>query len=385
MSKKKKNKINNNAAALQVKKAERERIDAEKRKNNIIITFVMAVCGVCALAAIFYLVFHKEHSAHDTVVFTVGDEKVRKDEVNFCILQNVINLQIDEEKLSVSLEDMQSVKAENADEYYKNEILEMMTEYKVEYITAVKQGLTLTEDEKNQVRTDVTKYLSTVNSRVLNELGITKDCIMNVYEQRFLANKLVEKTLAEIDVDENDIDKRYATIYVMLFPKVETTDDGDYVREEDGKTPVMLSEDEILEQKNNAYAAYKELTDDGTDVNGVAQKYGVEIFSGEQSNMIDSFDEPFSDYAKELKEGEYSQVIDTSSCYAIVKMIDENNEQITEQIMETYRSDVKQEELETIKDGWYDELSVSKEPEPVYNVWSKITFYDFVKYINNEE
>ena len=360
-------------------------IENRKSDRKYMVILIAAVLFLAVLTAVLIAIFAKEKSAYNTVVFKVADEKVRMDEVNFLMLQNAINLNIDEDTLNKSETKLQALGYDSADEYYKNEILTLIMDYKVEYLTAKQQGMTLSDEDKDKVRKDVTDYLSGINARVLNELGLTKERIIEIYEQRYLAGKLADKTKEEIDVDDGDVDKRFATIYVMLFPKVKTTQDGDYVREEDGETPVMLSDEEMEKQKENAYAAYKELTEDGAMVEDVVKKYGIEAFSEEESNLIESFGGPFSKYAKELKEGEYSPVIDESSFYGIVKMVKENNEQISEQILTQYADDVKEDGLKEMLYKWYEELGVSGGPKFVGNSWDKVSFYDFVKYVGDDE
>ena len=185
------------------------------------------------------------------------------------------------------------------------------------------------------------------------------------------------------DVDKEN--QQFVSIYALLFPKVEMDDAGDVVTGEDGVTPVMLSDEEIEKRKEDADAAYKELTEEDADIQEVAKKYGVDIYSGLQSNMIESLDEPFATYAKELSEGEYSPVIDESSFYGIVKMVKENNEQISEQILTQYADDVKEDGLKEMLYKWYEELGVSGGPKFVGNSWDKVSFYDFVKYVGDDE
>lgn len=381
MSKKKKKKhvkINTQDRVI-----ERE-LEKKDKKGQIIITAIVSVCALIAIVIGLVALFHMEHSAYDTVVFKVGEEKVRKDEINFLMLQNAVDLGISEDKLNITLGQYVSLDVDSADEYYKNEIAKMIMDYKVECLIAKKQGISLSKDEEDAARKDSTRYLSIINARVLNEIGVTRDRVIDIYEQRSLANKLLEETKKEIHVEDADIDKRFATVYIMLFPKVETTDDGDYVREEDGETPIMLSDEEINKQKENAYAAYKELTEEGADIEELAKKYNVEAFSGMEYNLVDSFADPFPDYIKKLKEGEYSEVIDGSSFYGIVKMVSENNEEISNQIMKQYNEDMVKEELEKRVDGWYEELGISKDPVFVGSAWDKITFYDFTKYVSTD-
>lgn len=371
MSKKKK-KRQKNVDELNNRKEERKKQEHAKRRKDIINTSVVAVLGLLVVTAALVFIIKRERSAYDTVVFKVGDEAVRKDEINLCMFQNVTDLGINESMLSEKASD-----GTEAADYYKKEILDVIMDYKVESMIAKKQGISLSENEKQTVRTDAIDYTGKINARILNELGITRDRIIEIYEQRYLAHKLEDTVQYEGTVE----DQKFVTIYLMLFPKVVTDDNGDFETEEDGVTPVMLSDEDISRQKDNADAAYKELAEEDADPDAVAEKYGVTMFSGQKSNLADSFDEPFSKYANELSEGEISPVIDIESCYAIVKMIKSNNEEMAAQIMVVYQNDMKSEALEEQKKEWYKEAGISGEPQYVGDAWNKMSLYDFVKYI----
>lgn len=343
--------------------------DKSKIKENILTGIVVLIMLAVAVFGLWKLSGESEKPAN-TLVFTVGTEEVYLDEVNLCVLQNMLSL-------GIAAEDMQNTTAEDgtgAADHYKQAILELIMDYKVAYMVAKEQGLSLTEEEKEQVRLDVVGYLGEVDARLLNAWGIEQERIEEVYMQRYLAHKLEETVTGEIQVD----DQNYCTIYLMLFPKIEMLEDGNYATLEDGETPIMLSDEEIKQAKENADNAWKELQE-GADVVEIAEKYNVQSFSGEESNLADSFDEPFKQYTKSLKENEYSPVLETESCYAIVKMVKENNAEIAEQILSYYKEDLKKEALEEQRTTWYEEMGIGQ--EPVYNgkIWDKLSLYDYVQ------
>ena len=73
--------------------------------------------------------------------------------------------------------------------------------------------------------------------------------------------------------------------------------------------------------------------------------------------------------------------METASCYGILKMITENNEEIAEQIMGYYKSDLEQETIEENKTKWYEEAGAGSGAEFVGSTWENISLYDFVKYV----
>lgn len=352
---------------------EQKNSEEQKRRRDIIST-VVAVVVILALVAVGLWVLSGEgNKPSDKLVFTVGEEEVYLDEVNFCILQNVVNLGITTDML----DNTKANDGSSAAEYYKQEILELITDYKVEYITAKKQGLVITEEEENSVRSDAVQFMGMIHGSVLSRLGITQDMVIEVYRQRYLAKKLEDTVTEDLETEEQN----FCTMYMMLFPKVEMEENGDYKRQDDGETPIMLSEEDIEKRKQDADAAYQELID-GAEHETVADKYGVAAYSGEESNLSGSFGEPFSQYAESLKDGEYSPVLETESCYAILKMLTANNEEFAEQILSYYNADVEKEKIEEEKKRWYEEAEIDG-PQFKGNIWKDVSLYDFTQYVED--
>lgn len=344
-----------------------------KEKNKLLDYIITVVVIILVLAVAFFGLWKlsgEDKKPSKILVFTIGTEKVYQDEVNLCIIQNTIDLGVTAEHLNSATADDGTVAAD----YYKQQILDMIMDYKLEYIIAKEQGIALTEEEEKEVLLDVVEYMSRVDARVLNQWGITQELIEEVYTQRYLAYKLEESVTKDVSTD----DLTYCTIYLMLFPKVEMTEDGNYATQEDGETPIMLSEEDILQRKEDAEHALEELKE-GADVAEVAKKYKVEKYSGEESNTPESFGEPFSEYATTLKEGEYSPLIEVESCYAIMKMMTVNNEKLADEIRKYYQSDLEGEALEEKRAEWRQQLGIEKEPVFEGQTWEKISLYDYVQ------
>lgn len=368
---KKKQKKTENKNDLQERKEKRLAAERAKKRREWIVTAVTVIAALTVLGLILWKVSGAADEPSRTKAFRVGEDMVYMDEVNLCILQNVVNLGIGTEALSATADDGKS-----ADEYYKQEIMDMIIAYKVKAKVAGQRGIALSEEEEASVQGDAATYLGSVNGSVLRELGITSDLIADVYKQRYLAHKLEETVTSELEIDE----VTYCTMYMLLFPKVEMDESGDYVRDGDSEAPVMLSAEEIEKRKADADAAYKELQE-GADIEEIAKKYEVDAYSGEQKNTPESFGETFSEYANKLEKGEYSPVLDTASCYAVLKMIEPNNEEMAKQIEGYYRTDMEKQVIEENKTKWYEEAGVSEEMPWKSGAWDKVTLYDFVKYV----
>lgn len=342
-----------------------------KKWKKYLIMAGLITAGIIILAVLLWKVLKTENDPAKKVVFRIGNEAVYLDEVNFCILQNVINSGITADML-----DKTEQNGNSADDSYKNAILQMIVDYKVEAMVAKQRGITLSDEETEAVRNDTIEYMQTVNGHTLKQLGITQDRIAEIYTDRYLACALEETVTKDIAVE----DQNYCTIYILLFPKLQMDENGDYLTQENGETPIMLSEEEIKQKKADADAAYQELLD-GADIEETAKKYGVEAVSEEESNLADSFGEPFCEYTKTLKENEYSPVLETESCYAIIKMLQFNNEELANQILQYYRLDLEEEAINENKSKWYEEAGADGEVEFAGRTWDSISLYDFVQYV----
>lgn len=355
-------------AKAQKRKLE-EQQQAKKKRENVITVVVVLAVSVIAFWGLWKFSGEDEKPSNQ-LAFTVGTEEVYMDEVNLCILQNTVDL-------GVNAEHLDSATAKDgtlASDYYKQEILDMIMDYKVEYLIAKEQGITLTEEEEKEVLLDVVEYMSKANASTLNRWGVKQELVEEVYKQRYLAHKLEGTVTADVSAE----DLTYCTIYLMLFPKVEMDEEGNYVTEEDGETPIMLSDTAIAQRKKEAENALAELNE-GVDATEVAKKYGVELYSGQESNTPDSFGEPFSDYAKKLKDGECSPLIDIASCYAIVQMVEDNNEQLADQIREYYQADLEGDAIKEQRVKWCEQLGVGEKPVFEGKVWENISLYDYVQ------
>lgn len=346
--------------------------DAAGKQNTVKkVVMIIAILAVIAVAIRgLWVLFGKEDKPSDTLVFIIGTEEVYLDEVNFCLLQNVLDY-------GLTAENIQNTTAEDGTDsasYYKQATLQWMMDYKVEYLTAMEQGITLTKEEEEEIQKNIVESLNRIDGRLLNRYGIDRDVIEEVYTQCYLAQKLEETVETDVELEE----QKYCTMYIMLFPIIEMQEDGSYATAEDGVTPVLLSDAEIQQRKEDAESALLELND-GAEPEEVAEKYGVAAYSTEKSNLTGSFEEPFIQYAESLKAGECSPVIEIESCYGVVKMIEDNNEELAEQIMGYYKADLEKEALQEQRTKWYEQMGIGQTPEFKGRIWEQISLYDFVQ------
>lgn len=352
------------------KRHQSNREDCKKPSVGKRILGIAAICLVVAGMAVgLWKLSGEADKPSKQAAFRIGEETIYMDEVNFCMLQNITGLGITTDTLDTTQEDGTSTA-----QYYKQKLLELIMNYHVEAEIAKKQGITLTDEEQQNVRTDVVQYMGKVDGRVLRQYDISQERMEEIYTLRYLAQKLEDSVTADVE----QVDQKYCTMYMLLFPKVETDADGNYQKDDETGLPVMRSDEEIEQAKQNAEEALQRLKD-GEAIEELAKEYGVEAVSGEESNLADSFGEPFSEYANSLKKGEYSPVLETESCYAIAQMVEENNEKLADQILSYYQEDADKEAVAAKRTEWYEELGVGEEPDWIGASWKNLSFYDYLQ------
>lgn len=354
---------------MPMKNEKKETVQLNNKHGMPVFIIACAVILIVVVAGLWYL-SGEGRKPGDLVAFTVGESEVYMDEVNLYCLENMVNLGIS----SKDLDETTASDGTSANDYYKNEIMELIIDNKISYQKACKEGVTLTKDEEAKIESDVSDYMGRIKGTILSEYGITRDTIYNSYRERYMANKQIQAVKDEVTVE----DQRYCTLYMLMFPKVYTDESGQ-VQKDDSGAATLLPEDEIQQRKKDADEAYSQLLE-GADIEEVAKKYGVEAFSGEESNLEDSFGDKFNSYAKTLKAGEYSPVIDADSSFVIIKMVEENNQALADQILSYYKADVEKEAVEKAVEEWYTQFNVSRGHVMPTSSFKRLSLYDFTKY-----
>lgn len=349
-------------------KNEKKNTNKKVHKTRVIIALAVFFI-VVAVGLLFVKMIRKK--PNETMAFQIGSEVVYMDEVYLCTLQNLLQLNLDSDALA-----KEDRNGRMAEQYYKDEIRDVIVNYRVESELAISQGMQLTVEDEKIVKENTAKLMGSISGNAFRELEISSDCLSQVMKKQYLARKFELESVKDITTER----EHYCTMYFLLFPKIKTDANGEFVYEEDGATPVLLDEAEITLCKANAESARQMLLD-GVEAEEVAKKYGIEVYSGEQKNLASSFDEAFVPYAKKLKEGECSPIVETASCFGIVKMISTQDEDAENQIYAVHEQEEKEEKIIENRKEWFKQFGISDEVPKELPAWKKMTLFDFVKYV----
>ena len=251
--------------------------------------------------------------------------------------------------------------------YFKDELFNDLKMRKVVVLEAEKAGITLSEEEKDICQENAEGNLETISEETIKLTGITADTLAE-YERDYAIYEKYQASLAadaDINIDEEAL--RQSDFFVLSFETVRYNDEGE-VEE--------LDADEKAEAKKKADAAYK-LLQEGKTMEEVAEANDMEKEECEwvmgktaKVDQDDYYDEAFEEAAFSLKEGEHSKVVEGVDGYYIIQMTSLNNEEQTEEAINTAREEaideVFNETIEKLMDG-YDVTTND-------SIWNKIDF-----------
>lgn len=260
---------------------------------------------------------------------------------------------VDEETGETNLDQL---KARTMDDFVEMEIL---------YKEAVKQGYSVSDEDKSNVKTTIDALKEQVDPTLLRQNGLTDSYLKKAMQKEQIVSRFQQDTIDGFDIDDDaikdgiDYEEHHqyelGVFTVNKTKEVETT--GDDTSETGEKKTETLSEQELKE----AYQSLEALKET------VASSKELDSILDEEEKIIsytsDTIKKDSTTYGKknvkkilQMKDGEVSDILETKDAYYLVKMI--NNKATTEYDSEV-SSAITQEEnkqfedyLEKVKEGY---------------------------------
>lgn len=315
--------------------------------------------------------------AKNTDVIKIGDEIIKLDYVYLYAIQFLY---------TYKLTDGGSIK-ENMSTY-KDQIISQLRTDEIEYQYAKKNGIELTEKEKEEMNSVVDKYYKTFPEEFLEKYGITRDTVTNLfYKQRYITN-LNDETTKRLSEDftkeaESELkDKEFFELYYLLFPTVEYGEDGKAVVDSDGKN-VKVSKEKLDEQKALAEAARERLIN-GEDAEKLAEEYDIKDYSDTLRAYKGAYSEELNTLIEDMEEGDISEVYEDDLGYMIVRMIKSNDEEYKQYYIEASVSQKVQQQLSEEKNAWLQTVEIDMENDMIGEVWKNLDISQIAKGMEKE-
>jgi hypothetical protein len=223
---------------------------------------------------------------------------------------------------------------------------------------AREKKITLTDAESESCRQEAEDAIRGFDNEEVIAYGITVDKVSDYYEDLALMSKLCEKKLKQVSSDYKIKDYVTTTVYGVLFPTYEIDEDGNQIE--------MTSKNK-KDVKKQAEEAWQKVLD-GESLKKIVKEYGLS-YAGEKSYRSGEEEEDsLWNSIKNLKDGEYSGVLETEQGYSIIQMVSCTDQEKTKEAFESALEEAKREAfLEYYTDKYEDEYHTKIE-EDIWDV-----------------
>ncbi len=253
-----------------------------------------------------------------TVVMKLGDYNVKKDFYRYLFLNS--------KALADKGDESYWEKDGNDVEQIKNEVLTVLKEKYAMFTLADKYDVTLSEEEKAEIKASIEELKGQYDSETeykkdLENNYMTEELLQFTLEVEMLNTAVYEHIIAEstgiLKADDSTVEAALKTDFAAakhILIKV---------GKDDNKEAKLKTAEEALAKLKAGEDFDKLINEYSKDTNVSANKYGYYFTHGEFKN-------DFEYTAFNLKVGEYSEIIETTDGYHIVKRVEMDNGYINE-------------------------------------------------------
>lgn len=241
-------------------------------------------------------------------------------------------------------------------EKYKDAVLARLSQIKAMSLMSKSQGIVLSEEEKNNIKTAAEEYYSTLNDiDKMSMNGVKQNTIETIYTDLYLANKVYEKLTQSVNPEISDDEARSVSIKSILIKTYKIDDSGNQIK---------YNSDEMNDAYRRAFDIYTKIQE-GESFDILAADYNEDnkvLYSFGRGEMPEAIEEA----AYNLSEGEVSGIVETEYGYHIIKCVSNFDSEQTDisksAIVETRREEAFTEEYSRFASTLAIELN-----EDVYN------------------
>lgn len=247
----------------------------------------------------------------ESVLMAVGQETVSIEEAKIYVyfLKKQYEAGIGDVIWSYNLE------GQTFEEYAKSQIQKLLTELKILKQVALKEEISLTNDELEEARGYAVDFLSKVPDEDAKKYGLTEKALTNVYSENILANKVFEITTNDVDTNIPDEDVKQITIQSLMVMTKGTDKNG-------------IKIDMTAEEKKQAKKKAKALLKEAKETTGFLAfaESNTDAPKVELTFSVTDGPEEIKDAAFSLKSGELSSLITGKNGYYILYCVNDDDE-----------------------------------------------------------
>lgn len=239
---------------------------------------------------------------------------------------------------------------------YKKQIMQTLKQREILYMCALKNDLSLTDEEKKQVQEDVKSTRENMTDKQKKMKGLDAKTLTTVLEKQKLGEKYKGTVIASLNIDEEALKKsvdkksyRQYTLQYYTFAKTET-DSNNEKKDKDAKTLEQGKKDMEALQKKAAKA--KDFTKDvitdkdnnNVDDNNKGISYTTRDLIETDTDFLNA---KTLKKVKKMKNGEVSDLIETKDGYYVIKMVNNNDPKAYDNQCNTVINQEKEERFNT--------------------------------------
>lgn len=293
------------------------------KKTKRVMSFLLI--GVLALGMVLTTACSKKTNPTSSLVVTVGDKKVNLDEMMYYIYaveaEGNYYDQMWQQYYGMSYWDAEYSEGVTMREQTKDYLIDTVVMYEILYDKAIAAGYTLTDEEKEEAKTNADSIMTSITTEQIKITGFTNAILTTVQEKLIIGEKYYNEIVEGLNLNEEEITatvnkadyKEYSTEYLFVptasydatYNLVELTDE----EKANAKETLTKALDKVVagEEFATIIADNETITTDS-----------ISFIKGDESVETE-----YQDAAVKLANGEYTNsIVETENGYYIIKMVD---------------------------------------------------------------
>lgn len=272
---------------------------------------------------------------------------------------------------------------EDGDSYadtYKKQIMQSMKQREILYMSAQKNDITLTDDEKKEIKENVKSARENMSDGQKKMKGLDEATLTTVMEKDKLGNKYKDSVIASLNIDEEALKKsvdkksyRQYTLQYYMFAKTETIGDNESKEKdketiEQGRKEMKALYKKAVKAKDFTKNVITDKDSDNIDDNNKGISYATRNLIETDTDFLTK---KLLKKIKKMKNDEISDLIETKDGCYVIKMVNNNDPAAYEsqcntvisqeketRFNEVYKNTIKAEYTATAQSYWKGRVNI---------------------------
>lgn len=275
----------------------------------------------------------KDSNNSSVEVFTINDTVIYLDEVLYRVYkieqENDPYSQSYEEQYGESYWDSQIVEGVAVRDNLKEQLYDDIVRDTLLYQEAVKNGITLTDEEKTACEKEAETDLSVLSAKEIEAVGASRKLLYDLQERNLVTSKYFSSLLDTYEVDEEAIretikpgEYQQLDVQMIEFSKFSYGDEGTEIAKSEEENQMGLESLQHVAEKAKKVEDLNDLLME----EDTLETEDLSIIPGESA-----CEQELEDAAKVLKPGETSDIIETDKGYYIIRLLSSTEKEESEE------------------------------------------------------